>query len=193
MGDTGSLILGVIMVVMVIKFNELNINFQAPYAIHAAPVISIGILILPIIDTIRVFFIRISQKRSPFSPDMNHIHHKLLDLGNSHLKSTLLIGFINILIIAFTLALSQVLSINNLMICTFALGLTIANIPSLIIRYRTQASFKFSNENSEVLKEKSPKKIKIDIEPFYIISALEPNYSNQPKKIVKKELLESEV
>jgi len=193
MGDTGSLILGVIMVVLVIKFDEFNINLQAPYALHAAPVISIGILILPVIDTIRVFFIRISEKRSPFSPDMNHIHHKLLELGNSHLRSTLLIGFINILIIASALALHQVLSINNLFISVFALGLTTASIPSLILKYRSQASFKLLFEKSEAINEQSPKKNKLDIEPFYSISAIEPIHSNQPRKIAKKELLESVV
>ncbi|HEX7584751.1 MAG TPA: MraY family glycosyltransferase, partial [Prolixibacteraceae bacterium] len=56
MGDTGSLILGVIMVILVIKFNEFNINQLAPYAIRNAPVVSIGILIIPVIDTLRVFF-----------------------------------------------------------------------------------------------------------------------------------------
>jgi len=193
MGDTGSLILGVIMVVLVIKFDELNLNFQAPYAVHAAPVISIGILILPVIDTIRVFFIRISNKRSPFSPDMNHIHHKLLELGNSHLKSTLLIGFVNILIIACIFGLSHILNINNLIISTFALGITIAYIPGLIIKYRKQTSFKLLNERFEIMTEKSQKINKFDIEPFHIISNSEPEHLNPPKKIAKKELMEETV
>ena len=89
MGDTGSLILGVIMVILVIKFNELNINQSLPYAIQSAPIVSMAILIIPIIDTLRVIIIRLSEKRSPFSPDMNHLHHNLLKLGFSHLKSTL--------------------------------------------------------------------------------------------------------
>lgn len=193
MGDTGSLIIGVIMVVLTIKFNELNINLQAPYAIHSAPVISIGILILPVIDTIRVFFIRISKKRSPFSPDMNHIHHKLLELGNSHLKSTLLIGFSNIFIVAFMLSLHQILSINNLMISVFALGFTIAYIPSFILKYRAKVSFQLFAEKSEVMKEKFSKKIKIEVEPFYSLSPAEPTHTNQPKKNAKKEYLESAV
>jgi len=193
MGDTGSLILGVIMVSLVIKFNQLNINQQAPYAIQNAPVVSISILILPVIDTLRVFFIRISERRSPFSPDMSHIHHKFLELGNSHLKSTLLIIFFNILFIAYTLSFNRVLNINNLMISIFALGFSIAYIPSLILQYRSQADFKYLNEKLEGKEEKSSKKIKIVAEPFFTISAVEPIHMNQQKVSAKKELVDSAI
>jgi len=88
MGDTGSLILGTIMSVLVIQFNELNIIQTRPFAIASAPAVSFGILIYPLFDTIRVFAIRIYQGRSPFSPDKNHIHHRLLALGMSHKQAT---------------------------------------------------------------------------------------------------------
>lgn len=193
MGDTGSLILGVIMVVLVIKFNEFNINQLAPYAIHNAPVVSIGILIIPVIDTIRVFFIRISERRSPFSPDMNHIHHKFLELGNSHFKSTLWIGLINVLFIAFTFALNSTLNINNLMISLFTLGLTIFYVPSLMLNYRKLNEIKLFLMKSEVLEESFTKKIKIIGEPYYPMSAIEPKQSKHPKVYAKKELMDSVV
>lgn len=193
MGDTGSLILGVIMVVLVIKFNELNINQLAPYAIRNAPVVSIGILIIPIIDTLRVFFIRISEKRSPFSPDMNHIHHQFLKLGNSHLKSTLLIGFINLLFIAFTFAMDSILNINNLMITIFALGITFAYIPGYICNYRTRTGFRLLSQKSEEMEEIAANKIEIIGEPFYPMSFQELKHSKYPKVIVKKKSMESAV
>ncbi|HEY3371801.1 MAG TPA: MraY family glycosyltransferase [Prolixibacteraceae bacterium] len=132
MGDTGSLILGVVMVILVIKFNELNINQSLPYAIQAAPVVSIGILIIPIIDTLRVIFIRLSEKRSPFSPDMNHIHHNFLKLGCSHFKSTSFMVLMNVLFIGFAFAFHRTLNINNLIISIFTLGFIVAYIPNLI-------------------------------------------------------------
>ncbi|MBK5262465.1 MAG: undecaprenyl/decaprenyl-phosphate alpha-N-acetylglucosaminyl 1-phosphate transferase [Peptostreptococcaceae bacterium] len=153
MGDTGSLIIGVIMVCLVIKFNEFNINQQAPYAIRNAPVISTGILIIPIIDTLRVFFLRILNRRSPFSPDMNHIHHKFLELGNSHLKSTLWIVFVNVLFIGFTFALNQVLSINMMIISIFASGFILTNIPSLMVKYQVKDHYTLLPEKSEVMAE----------------------------------------
>lgn len=145
MGDTGSLIIGVVMVILIIKFNELNINNNTSWAVFNAPVVSIGILIIPIIDTLRVFFIRISERRSPFSPDMNHIHHTFIKLGNSHLRSTLYIIGINIAFIIFTISLHRILDINNLMLCIFTLGFIIAYIPKLILNIK-QAREKSENE-----------------------------------------------
>lgn len=152
MGDTGSLILGVIMVIVVIKFNEFNILQQGRYAVNAAPVVSIGILIVPIIDTLRVFFIRLSEKRSPFSADMNHIHHKCLQLTHSHLKATLLILFFNILFIGLTFILNQALNINNLIVSLLSIGFLLAYIPNLILKWRQNAT--------EAIVEKSAIKIK---------------------------------
>jgi UDP-N-acetylmuramyl pentapeptide phosphotransferase/UDP-N-acetylglucosamine-1-phosphate transferase len=193
MGDSGSLVLGVIMGCLVIKFNEFNINQQVPYSIQNAPVVSIGILIIPIIDTLRVFFIRLSERRSPFSPDMNHIHHKFIKLGYSHLKATLLISFFNILFIAVTLALNRVLNINNLMISVFASGFAVAYIPSLLLKYRVASDDKLVIEQSENLQGKASKKIKIATDALYAISSNEPLHSHQQKVSAKKELVDSAV
>jgi len=78
MGDTGSLILGTIIAVLTIRFNEFIP--EKGNAEQGLPAISLAILIVPIIDTIRVFSIRIMQGKSPFTPDMNHIHHIVLKL-----------------------------------------------------------------------------------------------------------------
>jgi UDP-GlcNAc:undecaprenyl-phosphate/decaprenyl-phosphate GlcNAc-1-phosphate transferase len=91
MGDTGSLILGFMMSLIAIHFNQMNINPAIPYHIHAAPAVSIGILLIPIFDTLRVIFFRLVRRKSPFDPDKTHIHHYLLDLGFSHLNATLIL------------------------------------------------------------------------------------------------------
>jgi len=134
MGDTGSLILGITMSAIVIKFNEFNINAGNSFAVASAPAISVGILIVPVIDTLRVFFIRISEGRSPFSPDMNHIHHKLLKLGYSHLKATSIIVTANVFFIGLSWILSFVFDINSLFVLLFILGLAIGYLPSYIIK-----------------------------------------------------------
>jgi hypothetical protein len=55
---------------------------------------------VPLFDTLRVFGLRILDRRSPFSPDRTHVHHFLLDIGFSHRKITLACVGLNILIIA---------------------------------------------------------------------------------------------
>ena len=140
MGDTGSLILGVIMVSLVIKFNEFNNNPLAPYAIHNSLVVSIGILIIPVFDTLRVLFIRISEKRSPFTPDMNHIHHTFLKIGNTHLESTIYIVLINILFIGFTFSIHNSLNINAMMLGVFIPGFFVVYIPGIYLQVKEKKS-----------------------------------------------------
>jgi UDP-GlcNAc:undecaprenyl-phosphate GlcNAc-1-phosphate transferase len=54
-------------------------------------VVALLVLAVPIIDTFWVIVRRLSSRRSPFSPDRGHIHHRLLDLGLSHRATVLLI------------------------------------------------------------------------------------------------------
>jgi UDP-GlcNAc:undecaprenyl-phosphate/decaprenyl-phosphate GlcNAc-1-phosphate transferase len=88
MGDTGSLMLGLINAILAIKFIQI-----APTAsvtpIVAAPAVCYGILLLPLMDTLRVFGMRMLKGKSPFSPDRHHLHHLLLDRGLSHRQVTL--------------------------------------------------------------------------------------------------------
>tara|TARA_R110002050_G_scaffold124935_1_gene244294 strand:+ start:709 stop:1740 length:1032 start_codon:yes stop_codon:yes gene_type:complete len=100
MGDSGSMFIGFILAYQAISFLEFNATTVTPYTVHVAPIMAMAILSYPILDTLRVFTIRIAQKRSPFSADRNHIHHRLLALGLTHKKATLTLGIINILVIA---------------------------------------------------------------------------------------------
>ncbi len=135
MGDTGSLIIGFLISIMVVSFNELNLTAPEPYRIVGAPAVSFAIIIVPLIDTLRVMTIRIAQRRSPFSPDKNHIHHRLLSLLHSHLKvtSTILAG--NLVLIAIALGLNYwQLNVNLQFVIIFLVGLGFSMIPSYILR-----------------------------------------------------------
>ena len=100
MGDTGSLLLGLINSVLVIKFINIAGTATSPIHFTAAPAIGFAILIIPLFDTLRVFTLRILDRRSPFSPDRNHVHHFLLDLGLSHRMVTFTCITANIIFIA---------------------------------------------------------------------------------------------
>jgi len=132
MGDIGSLLLGFIMSILAIKFNELNTGLEGPWAIKAAPAVSIGILIVPIYDTLRVFFIRAMNGKSPFSPDRGHVHHRLLDLTKSHKKSTAILLSINLLFIVISFLLSG-LRIWQLAIILFVLASALSYIPVYLV------------------------------------------------------------
>ena len=99
MGDCGSLLLGLINSILVIKFIAVADSATVSVPIESAVAVGISILILPLLDTIRVFSIRIFRGRSPFSPDRNHIHHLLLDRGLNHKHVTLFCLLLNIVFI----------------------------------------------------------------------------------------------
>ncbi|MFK5985331.1 MAG: MraY family glycosyltransferase, partial [Pseudomonadota bacterium] len=84
MGDTGSQFLGFSLGVLVIVLSQ-SVNSAM------SSLIPLFILGLPILDTMAVMGQRLYEKRSPFSPDKNHIHHKLLDIGFDQYEAVFLI------------------------------------------------------------------------------------------------------
>lgn len=149
MGDTGSLVVGLIISTLVIKFNEFNIVKTIPYAIGSAPAVSFAIIIVPLIDTLRVMGIRILQKRSPFSADKNHVHHRLLKLTNSHLNVTLIIVTANSFLIAAALIMNnQLSSVNFQFLYLVIMGIAISFIPSIILQIKKSTSFSRAKEKS---------------------------------------------
>jgi UDP-GlcNAc:undecaprenyl-phosphate/decaprenyl-phosphate GlcNAc-1-phosphate transferase len=96
MGDSGSLMIGLVNSILVIKF--INVANDPAVALPVASAVAVGfaILIVPLLDTLRVFSIRISKGNSPFTPDRNHVHHLLLDRGMGHVAVTLTCAGVNI-------------------------------------------------------------------------------------------------
>lgn len=134
MGDTGSLIIGIILSALVVEFNELNLLDTTKYSVGAAPTVSFAIIIVPLIDVLRVMSIRIAQKRSPFSPDNNHVHHRLLGLVSSHLKVTLIIVFVNVLLIAIALFMNNKLAnINVQFLVLLFISIVLSFVPSFLL------------------------------------------------------------
>ncbi|MDT8383273.1 MAG: MraY family glycosyltransferase [Gammaproteobacteria bacterium] len=80
MGDGGSQFLGFSVGVLVLLLTQ---HENAPIS-AALPLLLLG---LPILDTVMVMVTRVREGRSPFSPDKNHIHHRLLALGFTHYEA----------------------------------------------------------------------------------------------------------
>jgi len=84
MGDTGSMLIGLVNAILVVKFISVAQTQGISVPVYAAPAVGFTVLLIPLLDTLRVFGIRIFHQRSPFIPDRNHIHHLMLDKGWSH-------------------------------------------------------------------------------------------------------------
>ena len=110
MGDTGSLIVGFIISVLTLKFLALSPDSYSdlPFLLENIPLIAIGILIVPLFDTARVFTIRLANKKSPFSSDRNHTHHILVDyLKVSHQQASFIIGGFNLIFVYLIIILGS--------------------------------------------------------------------------------------
>jgi hypothetical protein len=66
-----------------------------------------SVLAYPLIDTLRVFTIRLFKGISPFSADRNHIHHCLQDIGFGHKGTALIIFTANIIIVGIAIAVRE--------------------------------------------------------------------------------------
>lgn len=133
MGDTGSLLIGLINSIFVIKFISIASTPSFGFPLQSAPAIGFAILLVPLYDTLRVVSHRIINRRSPFSPDRNHIHHFLLDLGLNHKMIVFACVTANILFIAlayilrFTGTTTEMLALGG--VATFIVSIVYYNKP----------------------------------------------------------------
>jgi UDP-N-acetylmuramyl pentapeptide phosphotransferase/UDP-N-acetylglucosamine-1-phosphate transferase len=135
MGDTGTLILGLLISVLVIEFNQKNLELPkiSQYFILPAPAVSFGILIVPLFDLMRIMFIRTIIRKPLFLPDKRHLHHIFLELGYSHIKTVFIISIANIFIIILVFWLSEFVTIRRLLLIILIIGTFLAYIPKILL------------------------------------------------------------
>ena len=122
MGDTGSLVCGFIVSVLAIQFIELGSRTGQPFG-SAAPAVTLGVLFVPLFDTLRVFVLRMAAGRSPFAPDKNHVHHRIMAMGFAQISTVLLLGLLNIVVILFVINFSE---LGNLVLIGILIAFSVA-------------------------------------------------------------------
>ncbi len=137
MGDTGSLLVGLVCAILAIQFIEFNKGLDSVYKVNAVPAVAIGIMIIPMFDTLRVFVLRALKGKSPMHPDRTHLHHLLIDLGCSHMLATSILATINIAFIVLVFQLQHLGSLALLLLL-----LAIATFLSGILSFATNAAVK---------------------------------------------------
>ncbi|SHI34105.1 UDP-N-acetylmuramyl pentapeptide phosphotransferase/UDP-N-acetylglucosamine-1-phosphate transferase [Hymenobacter daecheongensis DSM 21074] len=102
MGDTGSLVCGFIVSILTIQFIEMGLRAGQPFG-SSSPSVAIGILFVPLFDTLRIFIVRMLGGRSPFAPDKNHVHHRILAMGFQQISTVVLLALLNLVVILFVI------------------------------------------------------------------------------------------
>ncbi len=100
LGDSGSLFLGALISIYVLKILSQDYLIEHVYDMNKVLFV-LSILAYPIVDVIRIVILRIKEKRSPFEADKKHIHHLVISKVKSHSLATMIIIIGSILIMIF--------------------------------------------------------------------------------------------
>ncbi len=156
MGDAGSQLLGFAVGVL-----SLRVTQSGTSALSAAmPVL---LLALPILDTLSVMVQRVSEGRSPFSADKNHIHHKLLALGFDHHEAVMVIYAIqaDLFLLAYWLRYESDLTILGVVSVFFIVSLT-------LFQAATRRGWRFRNPQAATQDSPLARFVSTLLEPQYL-------------------------
>ena len=128
MGDSGSLFLGFSLAIVAILLTQ-----NAPYPVD--PLYPGLLLLIPIIDTLRVMFVRLYRGRNPFRADQTHLHHLMIKSGFSDQKTVIIFWsamvMLGITALAFLQRPSSLYAVailaGSISLCVAALSLTHKN------------------------------------------------------------------
>ena len=110
MGDTGAMVIGMLLAICVIHFMSVNDALSASHPAKFTATVSAGVcfIIIPLFDTLRIIILRISKGQSPFRPDKSHIHHAIMRLGMTHAKTATILAGVSALYILGALIFKRV-------------------------------------------------------------------------------------
>ena len=131
MGDAGSLTLGYILSYLVIHLS-LDTNVHEGGTLYM--IIAFSTLLVPMFDVVRVSLHRIRKHRSPFLPDKNHIHHKLIRAGMKVPAVLVTILVIDLLFIAMNSVLAEHINVTFILLIDMALYTAIQLVINHFIR-----------------------------------------------------------
>jgi len=157
MGDTGSLLIGFFIASSTIYF--IDTNYQLPadsiFRFNAFVASGVGIIIIPLYDTLRVFIKRVFSGKSPMVPDKNHVHHILLKLGMKHAGATVVLIMVNIVFIGIVVGLKD---FSDRLVLPLIIGLSIVMGLFLDLLYKNRIK-NVKKDNQEPPKETEAKQV----------------------------------
>ena len=115
LGDTGSLGFGLLLATL--SLGVLNSSKGIDVFMPINPALFVVLCVsYPLLDVVRVFTLRLFNRKSPFEPDRSHLHHLLIDKGFSHLKSVILIISFQAFLLLFNIVIIKDLVFHNQLI-----------------------------------------------------------------------------
>lgn len=133
MGDSGALTLGTIMasagIIVTGEIDPTVLGETQMFTSLVPIILPLLVLVLPLLDMTMAVVRRYLAGKSPFSPDRMHIHHRLLNLGHSHMRVVLLlylwtvvITFPTVASLVYPLEIVAAVAIAGVSLATFLTG-----------------------------------------------------------------------
>ena len=137
MGDTGAMLLGLLIASAGVSAvgGAVRPSRSAFAAVSVPVLVPVLVLAVPFLDTALTILRRLISGRAVFSPDKQHLHHRLLEIGHSHRRAVLIMYYWSALL-AFAAVGVSALPLRTVA-ASFGLGVGIALVTSVVGRFRT--------------------------------------------------------
>ena len=143
-GDGGTLVMGIVMSVFVIRILRHGSMSEVYDAANIGLVpFMLAVLSVPVFDTLRVMTTRILKRKSPFHPDKTHLHHMFIRLGCSHAATTLAILILNFFVelcwwVSYMAGCSIDVQLYIVLVLSILITFGLYNFMEWHIRHKTQ-------------------------------------------------------
>ncbi len=152
MGDSGSMLIGLVLSVSMISItgrvdptaitaasgNSQTDATHASFPLFIPLLLPLTVIAIPLADLLLAVVRRTWAGKSPFAADKQHLHHRLLQIGHSHSRAVLIMYFWAALIAFATVAFS--VSSTELLAIKIAMGLCVIGIVVLLMpRFKPHA------------------------------------------------------
>jgi len=140
MGDSGSMLVGLMLAAAAVTAS-LGLDPQATGGLTGSLPLALPLLIpaavlaLPLVDLVLAVLRRVRRRQSPFSPDKEHLHHRLLEIGHTHRRAVLLLYFWSALLAFGGVAFSITRSTTSVLVTLGGLAV-VGVIASMVPRVR---------------------------------------------------------
>ena len=128
MGDAGSLFIGTVLVLSAIVLLQAAANTPA---IKLVLSVVVGVLTLPVLDSLRVYRRRAKEGFSPFRADRTHFHHLVLQLGIKPGRATAIIVAVSATLISLSVIIGTLASVTAMVLTILMLFILISSVLSL--------------------------------------------------------------
>jgi UDP-GlcNAc:undecaprenyl-phosphate GlcNAc-1-phosphate transferase len=141
MGDTGSMLIGLLLsastIMLTGQFDAAVIGAYQLFPFYVPLLLVPAVAAVPFIDMLLAVWRRTNQGRSPFSPDKQHLHHRLLELGHS-VRRAVLIMYFWVGLLAFSLV-GLSLTRSALLVATVSVTVAVAGVVAMLAGPRIAA------------------------------------------------------